>query len=770
MIDYIYALIVIGLVNLFYGYYSWRSSSNAYSVKYFAVSLFFVGAWGLGLEGFLLSRDADIAMLFAKFHYVASIYIVYFLLLFVISLVRKIQISLVYRLILHIPILIVSFITIFINSWLLQGVVIQETGNIAVLFRPGHIVYGAIFVIYYLIVLMILLNSLLKSTGVARKQMILIFWGLLMAGILGGVFNLILPILGNYKLIWVGPQFTIIFLGLTLIGILKYQLFNVRILVKKFVVILGSSAFVYFIFLLMFFLNKALFNNMFKWEAILFGTIVSIVFVNAYEEFKKILQKRIATRIIDTNIDSVLLIKEFNNALGRVTGEHEVLNELYNLIKKTINPIYFSVIINTNNIILNRQYAGNKIFDYESIYDSISSVTLLQKNSITISEMVGIFQVKAKKDTLELSKFVGLMEKNELQLLVPVYYKNKLLAILVFGRRDLNSTMYIPEEIEFLESLSSVIGSSLMRARLYEEVDKFSTTLEAKVNEQTQKLKKQVEQLNDARRKENDLIDIMGHELRTPATIVKMNADLLTSWFLRIQDRIPLAKDKIDFNNYLNRIKQSIDNEIKIINTLLASAKLEGDRLLLVKVPVNVINAIELSIEGHRAIVDQKKLKLHFGLPKDINKFPLAYADKGRFQEIIDNLISNAIKYTDKGSILISVKNDKEYIYVSVKDTGKGISKQDISQLGKKFFRTNQYLGENENSATQLVRPGGTGLGLFVVYGLVKAHGGKLEVTSELGQGSEFSFNIPIAKNAQSEQNKGIFQGDQFKRIISAHE
>jgi len=770
MIDYIYALIVIGLVNLFYGYYSWRSSSNAYSVKYFAVSLFFVGAWGLGLAGFLLSRDADIAMLFAKFHYVASIYIVYFLLLFVISLVRKIQISLVYRFIIHIPILIVSFVTIFINSWLLQGVVIQETGNIAVLFRPGHIVYGAIFVIYYLIVLMILLNSLLKSTGVARKQMILIFWGLLMAGILGGVFNLILPILGNYKLIWVGPQFTIIFLGLTLIGILKYQLFNVRILVKKFVVILGSSAFVYFIFLLMFFLNKALFNNMFKWEAILFGTIVSIVFVNAYEEFKKILQKRIATRIIDTNIDSVLLIKEFNNALGRVTGEHEVLNELYNLIKKTINPIYFSVIINTNNIILNRQYAGNKIFDYESIYDSISSVTLLQKNSITISEMVGIFQVKAKKDTLELSKFVGLMEKNELQLLVPVYYKNKLLAILVFGRRDLNSTMYIPEEIEFLESLSSVIGSSLMRARLYEEVDKFSTTLEAKVNEQTQKLKKQVEQLNDARRKENDLIDIMGHELRTPATIVKMNADLLTSWFLRIQDRIPLAKDKIDFNNYLNRIKQSIDNEIKIINTLLASAKLEGDRLLLVKVPVNVINAIELSIEGHRAIVDQKKLKLHFGLPKDINKFPLAYADKGRFQEIIDNLISNAIKYTDKGSILISVKNDKEYIYVSVKDTGKGISKQDISQLGKKFFRTNQYLGENENSATQLVRPGGTGLGLFVVYGLVKAHGGKLEVTSELGQGSEFSFNIPIAKNAQSEQNKGIFQGDQFKRIISAHE
>lgn len=770
MIDYIYALIVIGLVNLFYGYYSWRSSSNAYSVKYFAVSLFFVGAWGLGLAGFLLSRDADIAMLFAKFHYVASIYIVYFLLLFVISLVRKIQISLVYRFIIHIPILIVSFVTIFINSWLLQGVVIQETGNIAVLFRPGHIVYGAIFVIYYLIVLMILLNSLLKSTGVARKQMILIFWGLLMAGILGGVFNLILPILGNYKLIWVGPQFTIIFLGLTLIGILKYQLFNVRILVKKFVVILGSSAFVYFIFLLMFFLNKALFNNMFKWEAILFGTIVSIVFVNAYEEFKKILQKRIATRIIDTNIDSVLLIKEFNNALGRVTGEHEVLNELYNLIKKTINPIYFSVIINTNNIILNRQYAGNKIFDYESIYDSISSVTLLQKNSITISEMVGIFQVKAKKDTLELSKFVGLMEKNELQLLVPVYYKNKLLAILVFGRRDLNSTMYIPEEIEFLESLSSVIGSSLMRARLYEEVDKFSTTLEAKVDEQTQKLKKQVEQLNDARRKENDLIDIMGHELRTPATIVKMNADLLTSWFLRIQDRIPLAKDKIDFNNYLNRIKQSIDNEIKIINTLLASAKLEGDRLLLVKVPVNVINAIELSIEGHRAIVDQKKLKLHFGLPKDINKFPLAYADKGRFQEIIDNLISNAIKYTDKGSILISVKNDKEYIYVSVKDTGKGISKQDISQLGKKFFRTNQYLGENENSATQLVRPGGTGLGLFVVYGLVKAHGGKLEVTSELGQGSEFSFNIPIAKNAQSEQNKGIFQGDQFKRIISDHE
>ncbi len=103
---------------------------------------------------------------------------------------------------------------------------------------------------------------------------------------------------------------------------------------------------------------------------------------------------------------------------------------------------------------------------------------------------------------------------------------------------------------------------------------------------------------------------------------------------------------------------------------------------------------------------------------------------------------------------------------VKISDTGIGIPKRDIKNIGKKFYRSNQYIAPN-GKGTSLVRPGGSGLGLFVTFGLVREHGGKVEIESQFGKGSTFSFTIPLLKGEMRDEpldKKGLFSGDMFEK------
>lgn len=118
------------------------------------------------------------------------------------------------------------------------------------------------------------------------------------------------------------------------------------------------------------------------------------------------------------------------------------------------------------------------------------------------------------------------------------------------------------------------------------------------------------------------------------------------------------------------------------------------------------------------------------------------YADRSQMQEIVDNLISNAVKYTDKGWIDIFVENDGDFVKFKIVDTGIGIAEEDQVNLGKKFYRVGPHVSD-ESRLYNVVRPGGTGLGLYVTFNLVRKQGGTVSVESEPGKGSTFTFSIP---------------------------
>jgi len=754
MNNYAYALIVIGSVNIIFGLYVLFPARKSQAVRFLALSIIFLGLWGVGLAGFLASKEVQTALYWSKFHYVASIYIAYFILAFVIALTQKKKVDLRTLFLLQIPILLVSWAVVFSDTLIIKDVLIEESGNVALLNRMGHITYGLVFVVYYLIALLINFDNLLKSHGIVKNQLTLILLGFLLTGFLGGTFNLILPILGNYKLIWVGPQFSIIFLGLIFIAIVKYQLFNIRLLAGKVLYILGSATLLYTTFRVFYSIHFSIFGEKIGWEAVTFGVVISILFTLIYDRYRDFFQEKISSRIINLGYEASKYIDRFTYSLGNIVTEDSVLKELQGIIKETINPVYFSIIVKRESAVINKQYTGNKVFDAQQIFDIVGSPLFQGKTSISLGELIGVFRVDDEAYKAQYYDLINLLERNDLHLLIPVYYDKELVAVFVLGKRDLNSTMYIGQEISFLQSLASITGASLARATLYQQVQKFNLNLQKDVNEKTKELQRNVEELEDARRKERDMLDIMGHELRTPATIVKLNTDLLGKF---------VKNNPESFKKYIDRIRNSIENEIRLIDTLLSSAKLEGKKIELNRERLSLPEQIENVLHGYEYQIKQKGLRVMVDLDDNTKD---VYADKVRVVEIIDNLLSNSIKYTDTGSIIIKTDSTDDYVKVSVIDSGKGIPEKEIPRLGTKFHRIENYItgGSNFN----IVRPGGTGLGLYVVYALIEMMGGKIWVHSQLGKGTTFTFTLPVYKGQGSTvprvDKKNLFEKFGLKR------
>lgn len=735
--NYIYSLILLSLINIFFALYTWRASKGVNYIKYFAGSLLSVGLWGVGLAAFLGSTNPDIALLWAKFHYVASIFVAYYLLLFALSFSKSTPIGKIQNIVLLIPIIAVSVVTIFFNDLLLKDVIIENSGNVAVLFKPGHIAYGVIFTLYFAATLFIFFLKTLNSSGIVQKQVILVFIGLLVSGILGAVYNLILPILGNYKLIWVGPQFTLIFLFLMFLAIIRYQLFNIRLLLGKISFIVTTSILMFLSFLFFVFLLDEIFDRKMSLEYIVFGIFCAVVFVSLYEKYREYILNNIQSRIISPGFDANIVLKQYNNEMGKVSSKSEVLNSLANTIKRTLHPEYISIITREGSEIINRQYTEYRNFDYKYIFEKIQRERdLINRKNIAIQTILGTLQAESSESVVSLKEFMSLLEKNDIQILFPIAYEGELLAVCLLGKMDRFTSVYTPDDIGYVESLINSTAVFLTRTILSEQLKNFNITLQQKVDEQAKDLRLKVQELEEARKKENDMIDIMGHELRTPATVVKLNVELLNKY---------IDSNPEGFKKYLDRIRRAVETEIGLINTLLTSAKLEGSKVEIGCDKIDIKKEIEMAVHGHEYELKEKGLEF---INRTEEYTPPVYADGVRVAEILNNLLSNAIKYTQKGHISIYTKHDDKFVTVVVEDTGKGIPEDRISVLGKKFGRVDNYLG------SEIVRPGGTGLGLYVTFGLVKLMGGDIWIDSKIGKGSSFSFTLPIF-NGQSISPKG---------------
>ena len=228
----------------------------------------------------------------------------------------------------------------------------------------------------------------------------------------------------------------------------------------------------------------------------------------------------------------------------------------------------------------------------------------------------------------------------------------------------------------------------------------------------------------DLERMKLDFVSMAAHELRTPLTSIRGYLDIIYKE----------SPPKGEYFQFLEKAIIGTNELFTLITNLLDVSKIERGATTANLMPTDLAEIIKRVVGNLHTTATNKQLELNFTTPNQ--PIPVVKGDKIKLEEVVNNLVANAIHYTNPGGkIVVSIESNGTEITTHVQDNGKGIPIEAIPNLFTKFFRV-----------TTALEPGtqGTGLGLYISKNIVELHRGKIWVESELGKGSTFSFSIPI--------------------------
>ena len=279
-----------------------------------------------------------------------------------------------------------------------------------------------------------------------------------------------------------------------------------------------------------------------------------------------------------------------------------------------------------------------------------------------------------------------------------------------------------------LTTIASSVGVALRNAQLFEDVE------QAKM--EAEKASKVAEKANEAK---SAFLSTVSHELRTPLTSVLGFAKIINK---RLNDKIFPAVNQSDpktgktiaqINENLQVVISEGERLTHLINDVLDLAKIEAGRMEWNQESVSLPEVVERAVLATTSLFDQKGIKLIKKIDSDI---PDIIGDEDKLIQVVINLFSNAVKFTEKGNVTCQVSRKDNEVIVQVSDTGIGIAPEDYGAVFEQF---KQVGGD-----TLTDKPKGTGLGLPICKEIVEHHGGRIWVESTIGKGSTFSFAIPF--------------------------
>ena len=275
----------------------------------------------------------------------------------------------------------------------------------------------------------------------------------------------------------------------------------------------------------------------------------------------------------------------------------------------------------------------------------------------------------------------------------------------------------------------SLLLVALARAKELQarELRERNIEIERQVQEQTKELAKARDEALEASRVKSEFLASMSHEIRTPLNAIIGMAELL--------NETPMTPDQ---KKYVDIYKKSGEALQSLVNDILDLSKIEANQLHLEKIDFNLRSLIEEAVDIYALKCDEKGIELICQITPDVPAF--VNGDPSRLRQIVLNLIGNAVKFTEKGEIVVRVMPDADHqdpvsLHFSVSDTGIGIPADKLAAIFGSFTQV-------DSSTTR--KYGGTGLGLTISTRLVELMNGRISVQSELGRGSTFSFVVRL--------------------------
>lgn len=329
------------------------------------------------------------------------------------------------------------------------------------------------------------------------------------------------------------------------------------------------------------------------------------------------------------------------------------------------------------------------------------------------------------------SSFVPLSGIFMLPFALFTYYaisRHELLNIKIIGTEIVTILLIVLSfaEIILSSSLREIIfRSGLFVALLIVGILLIQSVLrEVKQKEQLQLLNKKLEELD---KQKDEFVSMAAHELRSPLTAIKGYISMI------IEGDTGDIPEKA--RQYLADSMAVTERLVRLVNNMLNVSRIEEGRIVYQMEETNLIRAVQEVFNTSRVEAERKGLEFKMDIPNALEDN--VKVDPDRIREVVGNIVSNAIKYTEKGKVSIKMSNPRpDRVRVEVVDTGPGISKEEQSKLFQKFYRAESTSGKTF----------GTGLGLYITRLLIEKFGGEIGLMSELDKGSNFWFELPVTK------------------------
>ena len=277
------------------------------------------------------------------------------------------------------------------------------------------------------------------------------------------------------------------------------------------------------------------------------------------------------------------------------------------------------------------------------------------------------------------------------------------------------------KEIDEIKNIVASIRQSKYLSSDEIVLSKNLTALESEIKKMFEKAKSDIDYLERLQKMRSQFIANVSHELRTPIFTIQ--------GFLETLLNGAIDDPKVN-RSFLQKANQHTANLSNLLNDLIDISMIESGEMRMSYRYFDINTFILKILPEFSAEAEKKNIKLIFN---PVREGLQVFGDKDKLRQVFLNLLQNAIKYTDEGTIDIIIEEEKKFVNISIKDTGIGIPKEDIDRIFERFYRV-------DKARSRTV--GGTGLGLAIVKHIIEAHNSKIIVNSKLGEGSIFSFNL----------------------------
>jgi len=575
---------------------------------------------------------------------------------------------------------------------------------------PGMAIFAIFAITCSSLAVLILIKRLKKSIGKEKQQLLLLTYGiLLMLGLIIGTILIPVVIFQVNTFVAFAPLYALIFLGTTTYAIVKHQLLDVRVVVARsvaYVLLLISLSVLYS--LLAFEVGGLFFHSAsVSASQQYFNVAVAILLAFTFQPLRRFFEKGTDRIFYRDKYDPQALV----NSVGRVLAA-EI--ELPKLAQGVMSLLSTNLRVGHVDILV---LQGDTIY-YEAGAYFTGHLPAVAHDLMRLGENTLVADELAEGDQKEI------LRRYNVSVFTVLKTHAERTGYLLFSDKR-NGDIYNNADLRVINIVADELAIAVQNAKSYSQIQHFNQTLQQRITQATAELREANAHLQQLDEVKDEFMSMAAHQLGTPLTVIDGYISMVSGNIygpLTPRQREPLDKA-------LHRVRLLK----RLVADFLNISRIEAGRFFLDVAPTDLNKVVPEEVDMLAERAREKEATVHYVAPS--TPLPMITIDEQKTRQAIMNLIDNAIYYTPKGHVTVSLSATEHEAIFKVVDDGIGVPKEAQKKLFSKFFRAGNAKKE---------RPNGTGIGLFLVQQMVEVQGGKIIFSSVEGKGSTFGFSLPL--------------------------